>query len=375
MREDGSVASSPLWACLMIAWLASIGTGIGWNGVFFIAEQAYGFGREANLVLGALMGVVYICGAIGAGRFVRFATVRFGISQRAVMIWVLVGMALVSLVPGVVKGTLGLWVFAGGFLLLSGIVWPVIESFFAGGRSGAGLRSATGLFNIAWSSAIIVTMLGIAPTLEETPRVSFVWLSAAHWACAVLAMGLLPNAGIQGSAAHGHTPEELALYRRLLVAFRIGLFVSYVLMSSLSPMLPEMLAALGVAVSLKTVLTSAMLISRTGVFVFFERTKWWHGRWRMFWGSAGVMFVGFVASHLFGAGAVAGGADAMTVALAVFGVGLGGMYAGAIYYAMETSGAKKRAIAGIESGGAHEAMIGLGYTLGPLVALLVLFGM
>src|SRR5690606_24106982 len=49
--------------------------------------------------------------------------------------------------------------------------------------------------------------------------------------------------------------------------------------------------------------------------------------------------------------------------LAVLGVGLGVIYAGAIYYAMEVGKAE------VEAGGTHEALIGLGYTLGPACGL------
>jgi hypothetical protein len=44
-------------------------------------------------------------------------------------------------------------------------------------------------------------------------------------------------------------------------------------------------------------------------------------------------------------------------------VGLGGIYTGALYYVMEVGASE------VEAGGTHEALIGGGYTLGPLIGL------
>jgi hypothetical protein len=60
------------------------------------------------------------------------------------------------------------------------------------------------------------------------------------------------------------------------------------------------------------------------------------------------------------------GAAALPVALAalfVFGVGLAALYTAALYYAFE--------VGGHEGGGAHEALIGLGYSIGPSCGLFV----
>src|SRR5690606_33164679 len=51
------------------------------------------------------------------------------------------------------------------------------------------------------------------------------------------------------------------------------------------------------------------------------------------------------------------------VGLALFGFGLGGVYTGALYYVMEVGASE------VEAGGTHEALIGGGYTLGPLIGL------
>lgn len=54
--------------------------------------------------------------------------------------------------------------------------------------------------------------------------------------------------------------------------------------------------------------------------------------------------------------------------LAVLGFGVGMIYTGALYYAMEVGNAE------IDAGGKHEAFIGLGYLGGPVIGLLA-YGM
>ncbi|MEO1130539.1 MAG: hypothetical protein AAFX05_12660, partial [Planctomycetota bacterium] len=59
---------SPLWAVLALTWLTSFGTSVAWTGVFFVTDTAFDFSRERNLVLGALLGLIYACCAFFASR-------------------------------------------------------------------------------------------------------------------------------------------------------------------------------------------------------------------------------------------------------------------------------------------------------------------
>jgi hypothetical protein len=53
----------------------------------------------------------------------------------------------------------------------------------------------------------------------------------------------------------------------------------------------------------------------------------------------------------------------MACGLGLFGVGMAVIYSGALYYAMEVGKAQ------VQAGGKHEALIGAGYTAGPLIGL------
>ena len=54
----------------------------------------------------------------------------------------------------------------------------------------------------------------------------------------------------------------------------------------------------------------------------------------------------------------------MLVGFVVFGVGMGMVYYTALYYAMAVGRAE------VDAGGVHEALIGVGYTIGPAAGLL-----
>ena len=49
--------STPLWAVNLVTFLASIGTGMVWNGIAFIAKHDYHFQATGTLLLYFVMGI------------------------------------------------------------------------------------------------------------------------------------------------------------------------------------------------------------------------------------------------------------------------------------------------------------------------------
>ena len=62
---------TPLLAVCAVTFLASIGTGVVWNGISFIAKHDYGFTQSQTLMLYAVMGVTYVAGALPTGAVLR----------------------------------------------------------------------------------------------------------------------------------------------------------------------------------------------------------------------------------------------------------------------------------------------------------------
>ncbi|MCR9215595.1 MAG: MFS transporter [bacterium] len=370
-RTSGSTSAvAPAWAVLAVTWLGSIGTAVGWSGVFFITEVAYGFDERSNLILGAGLGLVYAISALVAGPVVtRLIDARPGLSRRAVLALVCTGMGAAAMIPASTPDVWAIWVFAGVFITLQGLMWPLVEAYLSGGRRGRAMRSITGRFNIVWASAIVVAMWGMAVFMENQPRLILGLLGVAMFATAVLLAWFPrePAPHVEEDASEHEIDPDRAI--RLLRVFRVSLLCSYALHAALTPLLPHLLEDMGLSEKQKTPFASIWMASRLGMFILMERWHGWHGRWRTFWWACGLMLAGFavcsVSPVIASQSGDGPGLWAMGAGLCLLGAGIGAVYAAALYYAMEAGPAA------VESGGKHEGMIGLGYTAGPVMALVV----
>lgn len=361
--------ATPLWAVLGSTFVNSIGSGVMYAGVFFLAEKQYGFSQAQSLLLGLLYGLVYIPGALAVGPLLRRLE-RRGVSARAALGAILIGLAAMAFLPpaaawlgGDGSTSWSLWLAIGIYSPLSGALWPIKESYLAGGRRGHELRRAIGKFNLSWSSAIVVTMLGISPFVERHSLEVFAVLGCLHLG----ALGFLAAFGRQ-PAAHAHEDHHVPpVYARLLLLLRFLLPMSFIVLSALSPYLPFALKKLGVEPAWKTAAAATWYAARVLTFWGMERWHGWHGKWSTPLVGAGILllsFAGIVLAPAVLEGAV--GLWAMFAALAGFGVGVGMIYCAALYYAMEVGSS------GVDAGGMHETVIGIGYTVGPLCGLLAL---
>jgi len=359
-------APTKLVAVLALTFLGSLGTGAVTNGFSFIASQGLGYGRKMNLLLALILGGTYIVGALLAGRLVAKVAIGKGwLSPRGLLAIALVIIALACQLPilaqrrspGLIEPAL--WVFIVIFSAATGIFWPIVEGYLSGGRSGKDLRSAIGRFNIVWSIALVLSFWLMAPLLGDHPFLIFSLLGVLQ----LLMCGLLywfpshPPKHLQE-----HRPPTPEVYVPLLSIFRVLLIASYIVLSALSPLLPIVEDKLGIDVHWKTPLASAWLTSRVLLFIIFERWHGWHGRWWTPWTGMGLMIVGFSACMLSPMAGQLGLATLMG-GLIIMGMGIAMTYYGALYYAMAVGNAE------VNAGGKHEAVIGLGYTLGPLLGL------
>jgi hypothetical protein len=357
---------TPLWAVFVFTFINSVGTGLVTNGIFYLTQSGYGFSRTANLLLALALGATYILGAGAAGPVVRWLQRRSSrLSSRAVLACLMALMFLLCLLPAAsahlgVTGAAPVWIMVSLYSPLTGVLWPMTESFLSGGRSGRSLRSAVGAWNIVWSGAIIVAYWGMAAFVTDHPAEVIVGLGLLHLVCAAVLAAFAPEPAPH--VAEHHEPHP-PVYTRLLVVFRMLLPLSYVVSSALGPILPEMMRTMGVGQAWRPVLGSMWLVPRTISFAVLQRWQGWHGSWVMPVAGAALMLGGFgatVLSPLVGDGT---GVGVMVIGLALFGTGMATIYSAALYYAMEVGQAE------VDAGGTHEALIGVGYTIGPLCGL------
>ncbi|MFG0257116.1 MAG: hypothetical protein ACF8GE_04360 [Phycisphaerales bacterium JB043] len=352
---DASPAATPLLPILTITALNSFSTGAISYSIFFVAKLQYAFDEVRNLALGLMMGFMYVVGALAIGPVLRRASRRSNaMGTRGVFLMLMVLLSGVIALPSMVASELVLWVASAVYMPLVGGVWPITESYISGGRTGRALRHATSAFNVTWAPAVMVSMWMVAPLLDIRPLAVFGVIALVHALC-VPAVLKLPR-----EPAHHmvETPEpHPAVYESLLIVFRWMLVCAYLIGAVISPLLPDRFATLDVHPSYALALTSTWTLTRIVMFATMGVWHFWHGKWRTVIWTFGTLLGGF------GLALLAPSATLLVVGLAIMGVGMGGIYTAALYYAMSVGASE------VEAGGKHEAAIGLGFTLGPLAGL------
>lgn len=384
MNSSGDKSKTPFGSVLAFSFINSVGTGIVTSGIFFLTKSGYGFSDGANFVLGVLLGVTYIAGAMLAGSGTRFLRDKFGISSRAILGALMVVCALLCTIPYIaiktqsggdnaVKSAWPIWLIVATYSPLTGVLWPMVESYLSGGKSGDTLRRTIGIWNVVWSSALVFAYWGVARFIEKTPAETILILGLSH----IVGLALLVTFAKE-PAPHVHEEHvpHPPIYNQLLVAFRMLLPTGYLISSALAPYLSGLMPRLGLTPQWSTVVFSTWLVFRVGGFFTLDRTRGWHGKWWPAILGAACLVAGFACCTLIGMKfgvPLAKGAELppiqpvavalLCMGLAFFGVGMSIVYSGAIYYALEVGKAE------VDAGGTHEALIGVGYTVGPLCGL------
>ncbi len=139
-------------AVLAVTWLCSLGTSIGWHGIFFVTTERFAFSRAENLVLEIPMGLAYAIVALAAGALLERGWHRRRRSTRSALVSLHLASVLLCSLPVVVQTRLAVWIFAIGYVgILSALLWPIVEAYLGAGRRGAELRRAVGRFNVEWA--------------------------------------------------------------------------------------------------------------------------------------------------------------------------------------------------------------------------------
>jgi len=344
---------TPLLASLAFTALASSGTTVVWNGLPFIAKLEYGFSEGENLCLYLMIAFVYVIGALTSGLAARKIQPYF--SSRVLLAILLVIEMLVCSMPLFFASQWVVWAAGGVAGFCSAWIWPIVESYLVAGRHGHAMRRAIGWWNITWMVSVACVMFAMAPMMEEYASMVIVGLGAIN----VLAIGVLPWFG--ATPSHHDQASSVASvpdgYRSLLRGARVLLPLSYMINGVLAPLLPFILFELHVKIIWQTPLAAVWMVSRVLVTAVMWHWASWQGKWSVLWIAVGTLSVGFVSILS------ANGLFLLFVGLTIFGVGMGVTYYAALYYAMAVGRAE------VNAGGTHEAFIGGGYAMGPLIGL------
>jgi hypothetical protein len=345
---------APLAAVLAVTFLGSVSSGVFWAGIFFVTAEHYRFSPVRNLVLAAAMGAVYAFGARYAGVILRALERRF--SPRSVLAGALGIWALASLGPlalGDVESVLWVAALVGG--AMPAIVWPIVESFLAAGRHGREMRSALGWFNVTWTPATAVALL-LMPLFARTNVLWTVALTAVVNGGALVALLAVPRR----PGVHEREAAEAAVgpeYPFLMRSASWLLPLSYVMCATLAPVLPHRIAQVSAGAIPPSIVAATWMIARFATLALMWRIGFWHGRWGTLVAAAGALAGGLVMTL------IGDRLEVVVAGLALFGCGMGLIYYAAIYYTMAIGHAQ------VDASGSFEALIGLGYCLGPVLGI------
>ncbi len=359
-----------LTASLVLTGLASTGTSVIWNGLPFIAKRDYGFGESENLTLYLLIGLVYVTGALTSGVCTR--KLKPFVSLRTIIAMLLLSVAIVCALPLFLTGSIVIWISGGVAGFCSAWLWPIVESYLVSGRHGSEMRRAIGWWNVIWMISVAGVMLVMAPLMDEHASMVIVALGVLN----LVAIGVLPWYSKNPSEHDDEISFEQVPdgYRGLLKGARVLLPLSYIINGLLAPLLPYVLAGIAIDIFWQTPIVSIWMVARviaTIVMWRFDRSHrcqtlglrhqvpdtGWHGKWLVLWLSLISMTVGCILILS------AWGLSPLIVGLVLFGAGMGVTYYAALYYAMAVGRAE------VDAGGKHEAFIGGGYMVGPIVGL------
>lgn len=336
---------------LSVTVLGSVSGGVFASGLYFLTREHYRFSPTENLALALCVGVVYTLSAWFSGGISRRLA---GLGARGLLVLCFLLWATAAALPTLVEGPLSLWAGALGGTAVSGVAWPIVESYLGGGRHGAELRRALGRFNLTWTLATALPLVAFDPLARLHPLGPLALCAGTNVLTAIALLALPPEPQrSHPEHALGAVGQE---YPALLAASRWLLPVSYLLSSTMSPVLPHRLAELGTPVPAALVAATWML-ARFATLGVMTLAPFWHGRWGALVAGGSALMLG-VAFTLLG-----DSLGSVVFGLALFGVGMGLTYSCAIYYTLAVGHAA------VEAGGGFEALIGIGYVLGPLVGL------
>jgi len=150
---------------------------------------------------------------------------------------------------------------------------------------------------------------------------------------------------------------------------RVALPATYIAIFSLMALMPSLPVMRPLSRDTQTVVASVWMASRLLAFIALGLGTWWHTRPRLLLIAAIVMLVSYFGvtvrpSDIIGHGSAATDLGAMIIAQFLLGLALGMIYSGSLYFGMALSEGSA------EHGGYHEALIGVGFVVGPGIGAL-----
>ncbi len=338
---------------LLLSFVGSVASVFASRGVYFYTFREFGFTDGPNLWLALGTGIAYILGAVPSHALASRHGERRVLLVAIVCQVVCMGVMFLFPTPAVIVS--GQIVFS----WFNALMWPIVESYVSAGRSPRDTAKALGQFNVTWALAVPLSILITGPIIADVQAGLF-GIGAVMMIAVGLMAGQLNPAVAHMAHDHPDRPpaDRLARCAALLGASRWLLAYTYALFFLLTPLFPMLYDRLGFDVQGKTAMASIVDFSRWCTFVIMMRFAGWRDRASILWLSLALLPASFLIVLLVPHTAT------IIAAQIIFGIAAGLVYFAAIYYAMVVKNAA------VDAGGAHEGLIGVGYSLGPIAGLI-----
>ncbi|MEO7032429.1 MAG: MFS transporter [Polyangiaceae bacterium] len=339
---------------LVSVFTASFASTLLQRGIYFFTHDVLGFSQAQNLWVALLVGITYIGGATSSHRL----AVRFG--ERNTLRGVLLTLTVAHAVLGYFPSNSALLVPVFAFIVMTqGAMWPIFESYMSAGETPQSLGRQLGLYNISWALSVPASLAVAGPLIASgNPSLLFVVAAVLNAVVAALCFRF-PARPAHLAAGHAARPDaqKLVRYRALLVGARFAMLGSYALMYVIAPLMPEIMKSVGFGTAAAARASSLLDVARLACFVGLFAYSGWQGRTLPLLLAICALPAGF-ALVLFGSSV-----SSVVPGELLFGAAAGFLYTAALYYAQVVQNAS------VDAGGAHEALIGLGYAVGPAAGL------
>lgn len=319
------------------------------RGAYFYTHQVLGFSQAQNLWLALLIGVTYVAGASASHPL----SARFG--ERRSLVSLLLALVGIHLLIAAVPSAPLLVVALASIGLLEGAMWPIFESYMSAGETPRNLGRTLSLYNMTWALSVPLSLAFAGAIIASgSPRLLFL-VGAALFGLVAQSCRAFPAQPAHLEADHVERPNAAVLesYRPLLTASRLAMLLSYALMYVLAPLMPEIMKGVDLDTASAARAASLLDVARLVCFVALFAWSGWHSRKLPIFVAITALPLGF-ALVLLGSSLAP-----VVIGEVLFGAAAGLLYTAALYYAQVVQNAS------VDAGGAHEALIGLGYALGP----------
>lgn len=373
----------PLKLLFFIEGLLSFAGNLLFVGIFFFTSNVWGWGIIPNFLLATAQGVVYVIAALLTEK------VSHLLGRRPLLILTNILLAAVSIAAALSPSHALTVALVLAYVPLIAFNWPILETLASEGAPPKELSRRIGIYNLVWAGTGALT-IAVQGTLQKIDSRAIFIVPAIVHTLITLTLLVTQNAASRRArfsernsssaaqrpspTAHPAEPTEapsiLLAERSLALSLaRISQPAAYVVLYTVSALLPLVPAIRNLDPALGTVIGSIWLISRWLAFLLLGATTFWHARPRLLLLAAffmGLAFLGVSISPSILAGPSWSAWDLPTLIASqiILGAAMGLIYTASLYFGMVLSEAST------EHAGYHEALIGLGQVIGPGVGAL-----